>query len=71
MNKHHYVVYFENGVAITKTSKEWARDNQEHFQNYNNIKPTSNEIDHYLVDNLGFSLIADDEKFVCFKLTNQ
>ena len=72
MNKRHYVVYFENEVAITKTSREWARENQGHFKNFNfinNNEPTSNIIDHYLVDNLGFTLISDDEKFVCFKLT--
>lgn len=69
MSKKHYVVYFQNENTITKTSKEWAKDNQECFPNYAIKIPTSNEIDRYLVDNFGFTLTSDDEKFVCFKLT--
>lgn len=75
MNKRHFVVYFENNVAITKTSKDWARENQEHFPNYSFInsdnEPTSNAIDLYLVDKLGFTLVSDDEKFVCYKLMDK
>lgn len=70
MSKKHYVVYFQNESAITKTSKEWAEDNKECFPNYVKKIPTSNEIDRYLVDNFGFTLTSDDEKFVCFKLVN-
>jgi hypothetical protein len=75
MNKKHYVIYFDENTnqAITKTSKEWARDNQDYFMpkyNFIDKTPTSNKIDHFLVDILGFTLISDDEKFVCFKLTN-
>ena len=70
MSKKHYVVYFQNENTITKTSKEWAKDNQECFPNYANKVPTSNEIDRYLVDNFGFTLTSDDEKFVCFNLVN-
>jgi hypothetical protein len=70
MNKKHFVIYFENGKAITKTSREWAEENQECFPNYVNKTPTSNEIDRYLVDKLGYSLTSDEERFVCFKLVN-
>ncbi len=74
MNKKHYVIYFDENKkeAVTKTSREWARDNQNHFPDYNFIEniPTSNTIDHFLVDRLGYTLISDDDKFVCFKLTN-
>ncbi|WP_291098488.1 MULTISPECIES: hypothetical protein [unclassified Flavobacterium] len=74
MNKKHYVIYFDENInqAVTKTSREWARDNQNHFPDYDFIEsiPTSNTIDHFLVDELGYTLISDDEKFVCFKLTN-
>ncbi len=74
MNKRHYVVYFDEitNQAITKTSRDWARDNQDYFPNYNfiNNSPTPNEIDHRLVSEYGYTLISDDEKFVCFKLTD-
>ena len=75
MNKKHYVIYFDKNAnqAITKTSKDWARDNQDYFKpKYDFIEktPTSNKIDRYLVDKLGFTLMSDDEKFICFKLTN-
>lgn len=75
MNKKHYVIYFDENTnqAVTKTSKDWARENQHHFQpeyNFIDKTPTSNYIDHFLVDELGFTLKSDDEKFVCFKLTN-
>jgi hypothetical protein len=73
MSKKHYVVYFLSESAITKTSKEWAEENQECFPRYSFIgsdKPTSDAIDKFLVSELGYSLIADDEKYVCFKLVN-
>lgn len=73
MNKKHYVVYFENGKAITKTSKEWSEDNQECFPKFTFIgenKPTSDAIDKYLVSENGFTLTSDNEKFVCYKLVN-
>ncbi len=75
MNKKHYVIYFDEKTnqAITKTSREWTFENQIHFQpqyNFIDITPTSNKIDHFLVDELGYTLISDDEKFICFKLTN-
>lgn len=75
MNKNHYVVYFEKGIAISKTSKEWVRDNQSYFPKYSFLnsdnEPTSITIDLYLVDKLSYTLISDKEKFVCFKLTNK
>lgn len=72
MNKKHYVIFFEDERAKTLLSKDWARNNQHCFPEYdfNSKAPTSNTIDHYLVENLGFTLISDNEKFVCFKLTN-
>ncbi|MDD2674213.1 MAG: hypothetical protein PHF81_04980 [Flavobacterium sp.] len=75
MNKKHYVIYFDENEnkAVTKKSIDWARDNQDYFKpKYNFIDklPTPNKIDHFLVDELGYTLVSDDEKFVCFKLTN-
>lgn len=74
MRKKHYVVYFENTNLIFKTSKEWASENQHYFPNHTFVDsantPTSNAIDLLLVDNLGFTLVADEEKFVCYKLVN-
>ncbi len=72
MNKKHYVIYFENGIVKTFKSKEWAEENRECFKHsfIGQDVPTSNEIDRYLVSEKGFSLISDNEKFVCFKLVN-
>lgn len=73
MRKRHFVVYFENFIAVTKSSKDWARENRQYFPAHTFSErdlPTSNKIDLYLVDNLGFTLSSDKEKFVCFKLVN-
>lgn len=73
MNKKHFVVYFQNENAITKTSKEWAEENQQYFPRFTftgSDKPTSDAIDKFLVSELGFTLISDYQKFVCFKLVN-
>ena len=72
MNKKHYVIYFDENTnqAITKTSREWAMEHPEIFPVFNNKVPTSNEIAYRLVSDYGYTLISDDEKFVCFKLTN-
>jgi hypothetical protein len=72
MNKKHYVIFFENGKAVTMTSKEWADNNKNCFKNsfIGNDIPTSNEIDRFLVNERGFTLVADNEKFVCYKLVN-
>jgi hypothetical protein len=66
MSKKHFIVYFQNEKAITKTSKEWAEENKEYFPNYANNIPSLTEIDLYLVDNLGFSMVSDNEKYICF-----
>lgn len=72
MNKKHYVIFFENGKAVTMTSKEWAENNKNCFKNtfIGKDVPTSNEIDRFLVSERGYSLISDMDKFICFKLTS-
>lgn len=72
MNKKHFVIYFDENKkeAVTKTSREWAMEHPEIFPVFNNKVPTSNAVDHFLVDKCGYTLISDDDKFVCFKLTN-
>jgi hypothetical protein len=73
MNKKHFVIFWENGIVKSLRSKEWADQNRECFNKYSfigNDIPTSNEIDRYLVTERGFTLVADSEKFVCFKLVD-
>ena len=72
MNKKHYVIFWENGIVKTLRSKEWADQNRECFKTsfIGNDIPTSNEIDRFLVSERGFTLIADSEKYVCFKLVD-
>ncbi|MBK9224045.1 MAG: hypothetical protein IPO23_04185 [Flavobacterium sp.] len=52
--KKHLVIYFENDILISKSVKDWARENQNYFRNYDfltpNTTPTSVEIDLFLVN---------------------
>jgi hypothetical protein len=72
MNKKHYVIFWENGIVQTLRSKEWADQNRDCFKNtfIGNDIPTSNDIDRFLVSERGFTLVSDNEKFVCFKLVD-
>lgn len=72
--KKHLVIYFENDILISKSVKDWARENQDYFRNHDfltpNTTPTSIEIDLFLVNHLNYSMISDENKTICFKLTN-
>lgn len=53
---------FENDKAQTTETLVWAKDN---FPNYSE-QTKNGEVYVYLVDKKGFTLISDDEKFVCY-----
>ena len=52
----HLIIYFENDVLISKSVKDWAKENQDYFRNHDfltpNTTPTSIEIDLFLVNHL-------------------
>lgn len=58
----HFVIYFENATQVTTTPREWARQNQVHFPNYdfssNDTRNTPNTetVARYLLGN-GFKFI--------------
>lgn len=65
MAKKHFIVTFENDEAQTTETLAWAREN---FPNYNE-ETTYEKVYIYLVDERGFRLVSDDEKFVCYNFT--
>ena len=68
MSKKHFIVTFENDKAQTTETLVWAREN---LPNYNVQKTTNEEVYIYLVDERGFRLVSDDEKFVCYNFNPQ
>ena len=66
MNKKYYVVYFSNDKTITYSAKDWADENMSYFPNG---EPSQLEICLFLIENYGFTLDYDNEKYVCHKLT--
>ncbi len=66
MNRNHFVIYRDiNGVLIEIPSVLFAAENPNFF---NGIPQTPMEINRQLVLNHSFTLIADDEKVICYKL---
>lgn len=66
MNRNHYVI-FRNamGILIELPTVEFAQENPNYF---NGIPQTPMEINRLLVLNHGFTLIANDEKVICYKI---
>jgi len=64
-NKKHFIIFNNGGVISATTPKDWARAHQEYFPNKNFLNsddtPTVNEIENYLVNNLGFGRAENDE----------
>ena len=67
MSKKHFIVTFENDKAQTSETLAWAREN---FPNYNEQKTTYEEVYIYLVDERGFRLVSDSEKYVCYNFNS-
>jgi hypothetical protein len=65
MRNKHFLIYYKKGTGtfVVTEPKPWARENQEHFPNYNFQKknePTTENIEKYLMENFGFKI----ERFV-------
>ena len=66
MNRNHFVIWRDiNGVLIELPAVQFAK---EHPGFLNGNAQTPMEINRLLVLNHGFTLIADDEKVICYKL---
>ena len=62
MYKKHFIVTFENDKAQTTETLVWAKEN---YPNYNE-QTTNEDVYLFLVDEKGFRLTSDSEKFVCY-----
>lgn len=56
----HFMMYYKNGTGtfVVTEPKPWANENRGKFPNHsftsNSNKPTTSEIEKYLIDNHGF-----------------
>jgi hypothetical protein len=66
MNRNHFVIYRDiNGVLSELPTVQFAQENRNFF---NGIPQTPMEVNRILVLNHGFTLIANDEKVICYKI---
>ena len=70
MNRKNFVIYFENDQLIYSTTKDWARQHDEEFPNFNfDVKmPTTDEISIHLVKNHGYTRIENENRVVTIQL---
>tara|TARA_R110001583_G_scaffold94340_2_gene237795 strand:- start:949 stop:1164 length:216 start_codon:yes stop_codon:yes gene_type:complete len=70
VNRKHYVIFFENDQLIHTTPMDWARNNPEAFPKYNfDVEmPTPNKISSYLVKELSFTRIENENCVVTIQL---
>lgn len=68
MNRIHLIIYRnDNGIIMEMPIMEFSQIKPELFLNINQ-NANSNELSRHLVFNHCFTLIANDEKVICFKL---
>jgi hypothetical protein len=71
MNRKHYVIYFDdNKQLIYTTPKDWARDHENEFPDYNFeiALPTTDKISAYLISNYGFTRIESQNVVITIQL---
>ena len=72
MNRPHFLIYYSNNVLTQTTPKDWARVNSQYFPHHNfmnaNNTPTTDVIEAYLVTNLDFTMLANNEIVICYKI---
>jgi hypothetical protein len=69
-NKKHFIIFNNGGVISSTTPKDWARANQtafprKDFSDSDNT-PTVDVIEEYLVSELHFGRLANDEVVICY-----
>jgi hypothetical protein len=64
-NKKHFIIFNNGGVISATTPKDWARAHQAAFPNYtfedSDSTPIVNIIESYLINNLGYRRVENDE----------
>ncbi|HBD25442.1 MAG TPA: hypothetical protein DC020_01240 [Flavobacterium sp.] len=67
MNRSHRIIYRNQlGIITEIPNLEFAQQNPNYFEN--GVPTTPMEVNRLLVLNHGFTLIADEEKVICYKL---
>ncbi len=70
----HFAIYFENGNQVTTALREWARQNQTFFPNYDFINsdwqhtPTTDIVAKYLCNTMGFKEVNFQNERLHIKL---
>ncbi|MNY37275.1 hypothetical protein D3C86_1718270 [compost metagenome] len=66
MAKHYIIDRDKKGLLIELPTLEWAKKNPEYFKDtkYDNTESVNRILVHYH----GFTLIANEDKVICFKL---
>lgn len=71
INKKHFMILNNNGVISITTPKDWARANQNIFNNFDFTNsentPIVNEIEEYLVKRRNFNKIENEEIVILYK----
>jgi hypothetical protein len=74
INKKHFILFNNNGIISATTPKNWARANQELFEDYDFTNsentPTVNIIEQYLTDNLDYHKIDNEEVVIFYAYKN-
>lgn len=68
--KKHFIIYNNGGVLSATTPKDWARAHRNYFPTFSFIgsdnTPTVDTIENYLINNMGFSRIVNNEIVMCY-----
>ncbi len=69
-NKKHFILYNNNGVISATTPKDWARGHKEAFPNHAFLDsahtPTDTQIENYIVRQLGYHQIQNNEIIISY-----
>ena len=72
MAKKHFMIFNNGGVVSATTPKDWARAHQQAFPNHTfadpNSTPTTDVIEAYLTNNLGFRRVENQEIVILYPI---
>jgi len=70
INKKHLIIFNNNGIIALTTPKDWARGNQQCFPDYNfsdsENTPTVDLIEKFLMEEMNFTKITDENVVICY-----
>lgn len=71
INKKHFIIFNNGGIISSTTPKDWARGNQQLFPHKSfsdsDNTPTVEEIESFLIQNLNFRKIINDDIVICYQ----